>query len=97
MTVQIRSDKLAIRVDPPITELDFKSAVDLARDLIDAVTQCGYEVKMDVEVPRRQPTDAQLAQALHRVGHIRRTGLERAWNDQRTNMEIVARVLEACL
>ena len=97
MTVQIRSDKLAIRLNPPVAELDFKEAVDLARDLIDAVTQCGYEVKLNVEVPRRAPTDAQLAQALHRVGHIRRTALERAWNDQQTNMEIVARVVEACL
>lgn len=97
MTVQIRGDQQALRVDPPVAELDMPQAVQLARDLIDAVTQCGHQVKMDVEVPRHVPTDAQIAQAIVRVGHLRRTALERAWNDQKTNTEIVMRVLEACL
>lgn len=97
MTVQIRGDQQALRVDPPVVELDMAQAVQLARDLIDAVTQCGYEVKMNVEVPRHVPTDVQIEHAIVRVGHLRRAAAERRWNDTKTNTEIVRRVLELCL
>lgn len=98
MTVQIRDDKKALRVTlPPTGEVDMPAAIQLARDLIDAVTQCGYEVKMNVEVPRHQPTDQQLATAVVRVGHIRRNAIHAAWNDGKVNSEIVMRVVEACL
>lgn len=98
MTVQIRDDKAALRVTlPPTGELDMPAAIQLARDLIDAVTQCGFEVKMNVEVPRHTPTDQQLALAVTRVGHIRRNAMQAAWNDGKVNSEIVMRVVEACL
>jgi hypothetical protein len=96
--VQLRSDKLAVRIDvPPTGELDPPAAIQLARDLIDAVTQCGFEVKMNVEVPRHQPTDQQLALAVTRVGHIRRNAQQARWDDGKVNSEIVMRVIEACL
>jgi len=98
VTVQIRDDKKALRVSiPPTGELDMPAAIELARDLIDAVTQCGFEVKMNVEVPRHQPTDMQLALAVTRVGHIRRNAQHAKWDDGKTNSEIVMRVVEACL
>lgn len=98
MTVQIRDDKAALRVTlPPTGELDMPTAVQLARDLIDAVTQCGFEVKMNVEVPRTKITDTQLTTAAVRVGHIRRNAAQAAWNDSKVNAEIVMRVVEACL
>ena len=98
MTGQIRDDTKAIRVSvPPTGELDMPAAVELARDLIDAVTQCGFEVKMNVEVPRHQPTDMQLALAVTRVGHIRRNAAQARWDDGKVNSEIVMRVVEACL
>lgn len=96
--VQIRNDKAALKVTlPPTGELDMPAAIQLARDLIDAVTQCGFEVKMNVEVPRHQPTDQQLTTAVVRVGHIRRAAPQAAWNDPKVNAEIVMRVVEACL
>ena len=98
MTVQIRDDKAALRVTlPPSGELNMPAAIQLARDLIDAVTQCGFEVKMNVEVPRTQVTDTQLTTAAVRVGHIRRNAAQAAWNDSKVNAEIVMRVVEACL
>lgn len=98
MTVQIREDKQAFRVTlPPTGEIDAPAAIELARDLIDAVTQCGFEVKMSVEVPRAQPTDAQLALAVTRVGHIRRNAQHARWDEGKVNSEIVMRVVEACL
>ena len=98
MTVQTRDDKKAIRVSiPPTGELDMPAAIELARDLIDAVTQCGFEVKMHVEVPRPQPTEMQLALAVTRVGHIRRNAAQARWDDGKVNSEIVMRVVEACL
>lgn len=97
MTVQIRDDKQALRVTLPAPEITMAEAIELARDLIDAVTQCGFEVKMNVEVPRHQPTDHQLALAVTRVGHIRRNAQHARWDDGKTNSEIVMRVVEACL
>jgi hypothetical protein len=98
MTVQIRGDKRALRVELPASgELDMPAAIQLARDLIDAVTQCGFEVKMNVEVPRHAPTDQQLATAVVRVGHIRRNAMQARWDDGKVNSEIVMRVVEACL
>ncbi|MEK9725792.1 MAG: hypothetical protein VW405_20230 [Rhodospirillaceae bacterium] len=97
MSLQIRSDNQALRLEPPVADLTIPEAVTLARDLIDAVTQCGHEVKMNVEIPRHVPTEMQINAAVTRVGHLRRTAAERAWHDDRTNREIVARVLEACL
>jgi hypothetical protein len=97
VTVQIRGDNQALRLDPPVTELTMAEAIDLARDLIDAVTQCGFEVKMDVEVKRHTPTDQQLQTALRRVWHVRKAAQEQAWPDERLNQELVSRVLEACL
>ena len=100
MMVQIHETKQAIRIQSEAADgdyLDMQSAIKLARDLIDAVTQCGYEVKMNVEVPRHQPTQMQLVAAVARVSHIRRANQDRPWNDQHTNTDIVMRVLEACL
>lgn len=97
MTVQIHDTKQLLRVDPPAVELKIEDAVQLARDLIDAVTQCGFEVKMDVEVPRHVPTEAQITHAVARVSHIRKSYTDRPWNDERVNRELVMRVLEACL
>ena len=75
-----------------------QAAIDLARDLIDAVTQRGFEVKMTVDVPRHQPTPAQIAHAVVRVGHLRKTLDGSApWNSDKVNRELVMRVLEACL
>lgn len=99
MKVQIRGDKAAIRVElPPDGELSMEEAVQLARDLIDAVTQCGHQVKLDVEVPRHQPTDVQLQTAIQRVAHLRKSLDGNApWNDVKVNSELVMRVLGACL
>ena len=99
INIQIRADKQAIRVSLPASgELNMEQAIGLARDLIDAVTQCGHEVKMNVEVPRHQPTDLQLATAVQRVAHLRKTLDQTApWNDAKVNTELVSRVLQACL
>lgn len=97
MIIQIRDDKQALRVTLPAPEITMPEAIELARDLIDAVTQCGFEVKMNVEVPRHQPTDQQLALAVTRVGHIRRNAQQAQWHDGKVNSEIVMRVVEACL
>jgi hypothetical protein len=98
MTVQIRNDKQALRVELPASgEVDMPKAIELARDLIDAVTQCGFEVKMNVEVPRHKPSDIQIATAIQRVGHLRKNMVDKPWNDVGTNTELVRRVLEACL
>lgn len=97
MNVQIHDNVLALRVVDMPEILDMQSAVQLARDLIDAVTQCGHEVKLNVEVPRHQPTDMQLATAITRVAHIRRASQDKPWNDTPVNADIVNRVLEACL
>ena len=99
MKVQIRGDKQAVRVElPPDGELSVQEAIDLARDLIDAVTQCGHQVKMNVEVPRHQPTDLQLQTAIQRVAHLRKSlDQQAAWNDLKVNTELVTRVLAACL
>lgn len=99
MNIQIRNDRQAIRVDLPASgELNMEDAVTLARDLIDAVTQCGHQVKMDVEVPRHQPSDLQIATAIQRVAHLRKTlDQQAAWNDVKVNSELVMRVLGACL
>lgn len=96
--VQIRDDRQAVRIDlPDDGALTMAEAVQLARDLIDAVTQCGHEVKMTVDVPRHRPSDAQIAVAVARIGHLRRSMDAKPWNDARTNQEFVQRVLEACL
>lgn len=99
MNIQIRSDKQAVRVTLPAAgELTIPEAAQLARDLIDAATQCGYEVKMTVEVPRHQPTPQQIAVAIRRVGFIRRELDQSApWDDVKVNQDIVMRVLAACL
>ena len=96
--VQIRGDQQAIRVAMPKSgELNIEDSVALARDLIDAVTQCGHEVKMDVQVARHQPTDTEIATAVHRVSHLRKTFDATPWNDVKANTELVMRVIEACL
>lgn len=97
--IQIRADKQVIRVNLPASgELNMEQAIGLARDLIDAVTQCGHEVKMNVEVPRHQPTDVQLMTAIQRVAHLRKSlDQQAAWNDDKVNTELVTRVLQACL
>lgn len=95
MNVQIRNDKQRIRAGND--ELDMEQAVQLARDLIDAVTQCGHEVKMNVEVPKHQPSDAQLRTAITRVAHLRRTYADREWTDDTVNRTLVEHVLKACL
>jgi hypothetical protein len=98
MIIQLRSDKKAIRVDVEgQTDFSLEDATQLARDLIDAVTQCGAEVKIDVEVPRYKPSDHQVTVAIHRVGQLRKALSDRPWNDVRANTELVHRVLEACL
>jgi hypothetical protein len=98
VTVQIRSDKQALRFELPASgELNIEDSVALARDLIDAVTQCGHEVKMDVSVPRHQPTDQEVATAIHRVAHLRKTFDSTPWNDTKANTELVMRVINACL
>lgn len=98
MNIQISNDRQILRVVgfPSSGELTLPDAIQLARDLIDATTQCGYEVKMTVDAPKYQPTDDQIRTAIHRVGHLRRN-LNAPWNDVRTNTELVARVLGACL
>lgn len=99
MNIQISNDQRAIRVvDLPANgELTIEQATELGRDLWDAVRQCGYELKMTVDVPRHVPTDIQVETAAVRVAHIRRAAQDRPWNDARTNRELVMRVLEACL
>ena len=98
VNVQIRNDMQAIRVAMPKSgELNIEDSVALARDLIDAVTQCGHEVKMDVQVERHQPTNQEIATAVHRVAHLRKTFDATAWNDTKANTELVMRVIEACL
>ena len=98
MNIQISNDRKALRLTdvPEDRELAMSEAVQLARDLIDAVTQCGFEVKMTVDVPRHQPSVDQIRTAVHRVGHLRKS-LTAPWNDMKTNTELVMRVLEACL
>lgn len=106
--IKIRDDKAALLVQGlrapggsivlTPCELSISESVQLARDLMDAVTQCGFELKMTVDVPRHQPTDMQIATAITRVGHLRRDLDGQApWNDVKTNTEIVMRVLGACL
>jgi len=98
VNVQIRNDMQAIRFEIPDSgELSIEQSVALARDLIDAVTQCGHEVKMDVQVARHQPTDTEIATAVHRVAHLRKTFDSTAWNDVKANTELVMRVIDACL
>ena len=99
MIVQVHDTKQALRITLPSDGvLTMQDSIQLARDLIDAVTQCGYEVKMTVDVPRHQPTNLQIATAIARVGHIRKALDQSApWNDVKVNTEIVMRVLEACL
>lgn len=98
MIVQISNDRKVLRVVgfPETGEVTMQEAIQLARDLIDAVTQCGFEVKMTVDVPRPQPSVDQIRTAVHRVGHLRKS-LTAPWNDTKTNTELVMRVLEACL
>lgn len=106
MKVQVNAEKSAVAIDleaavpmaphyrVPVTP---QVAIDLARDLIDAVTQCGFEVKMTVEVPRTPPTQDQINRAVIRVGHLRRDIEHKApWHDTKANTELVMRVLEAC-
>jgi hypothetical protein len=101
LRVQIHDTKQQLRLelaDGTATEINMADAVQLARDLIDAVTQCGHEVKITVDVPRHQPTDMQIATAITRIGHLRKTLDGRApWNDVKANQEFVMRVLEVCL
>lgn len=98
ITVQIRSDKQAIRFEMPSSgELNIEESVALARDLIDAVTQCGHQVKMDVSVERHQPTELELATAVQRVAHLRKAYPTAAWSDTKVNTELVMRVIGACL
>ena len=100
MNIQISNDRKVLRVVafPESGELTMQEAISLVRDLIDATTQCGYEVKMTVDVPRHKPTVDQIRTAVHRVGHLRKS-LENnvPWNDTKVNTELVMRVLEACL
>jgi hypothetical protein len=99
MNIQTSADQRTIRVTdfPTNGELTIEQATELGRDLWDAVRQCGYEIKMTVDVPRHIPTDTQVETATVRVAHIRRANQDRPWNDLRTNKELVMRVLEACL
>lgn len=78
-----------------VVELNVPDAIQLARDLIDAANQMGFTVGITVE--RKPPTEQQLETAVQRVAHIRRHYASAAWNHERTNREIVMRVLEACL
>jgi len=96
MNVQIRHDKQRIRAGDD--ELDMEQAVQLVRDLIDAVTQCGHKVNMEVEVPRYVPPLEKINQAIIRIGHLRRD-LDQStpWHDKHTNTTFVMRVLEICL
>jgi hypothetical protein len=97
MKVQIHDTKQALRVLDLPELLTIEQATALIGDLVDAVTQCGFEVKLTVDVPRHVPTDAQVSAAVRRVAHIRKTLEPAAWNDERLNRELVVRVLEQCL
>jgi len=96
VTVQINATQDKLRVEPPASELSIEAAVELARDLIDAVTQCGHQVRMNVQVDR-QPTDEQIITAIRRVGHMRRELDRKPWHDGKANAMIVEQVLKACL
>lgn len=99
MKVQIHDTKQALRVVDLPELLTIEQATTLVGDLVQAVGQCGYEVKMTVDVPRHVPTDTQVAAAVARVAHIRKSfeSQNDAWNNERLNREIVIRVLEMCL
>ena len=85
-----------MQVQPDGT-ITIEEAAALANGLVDAIQQCDRELKITVQVPKHQPTQAQLIAAVARVSHIRRSMQDRPWNDVKTNTELVMRVLEACL
>ena len=101
MKVFPREDKEAICVIEmelnPDGSLSLKEANALYNGLCNAIRECGFEIKLTVEVPRHIPTEEQLNTAVHRVAHLRKSFDSTPWNDLRANRELVRRVLEACL
>ncbi len=98
MNVYPRDDKQAIHVDSIAVNkdgtIDLQEAHKLYDGLYQALTECGAKITLTVEIPG--PTDAQIAQAVHRVAHLRRSFDATPWNDAKANMELVTRVLTAC-